>query len=86
MVVLVAALLDRWLPPFDAFDADGLAPFLPRYARMDALAGRPVRVHAADGVRDGVALGLAADGSLQVRDAGGMAFAVHAGDVSVRAA
>jgi BirA family biotin operon repressor/biotin-[acetyl-CoA-carboxylase] ligase len=83
---VVAALLDRWLPAFDAFDADGLAPFLPRYARLDALAGRPVRVHAPDGARDGVALGLAADGSLQVRDPGGNAFAVHAGDVSVRAA
>jgi BirA family biotin operon repressor/biotin-[acetyl-CoA-carboxylase] ligase len=83
---VVAALLDRWLPAFDAFDADGLAPFLPRYARLDALAGRAVRVHGADAVRDGVALGLAADGSLQVRDAGGAVFAVHAGDVSVRTA
>lgn len=83
---VVAALLDRWLPAFDAFDAEGLAPFLPRYARVDALAGRPVRVHAADGTRDGVALGLAADGALRVRDAAGVAFAVHAGDVSVRAA
>ena len=83
---VVAALLDRWLPAFDAFDAEGLAPFLPRYARLDALAGRAVRVHAADAVRDGTALGLAADGSLQVRDAQGAVFAVHAGDVSVRAA
>jgi BirA family biotin operon repressor/biotin-[acetyl-CoA-carboxylase] ligase len=83
---VVAALLDRWLPAFDAFDAEGLAPFLPRYARLDALAGRPVRVHAADRARDGVALGLAADGSLQVRDPDGNTFAVHAGDVSVRAA
>lgn len=83
---VVAALLDRWLPAFDAFDADGLAPFLPRYARLDALADRAVRVHGADAVRDGVALGLAADGSLQVRDADGAVFAVHAGDVSVRTA
>jgi BirA family biotin operon repressor/biotin-[acetyl-CoA-carboxylase] ligase len=83
---VVAALLDRWVPAFDAFDADGLAPFLPRYALLDALAGRAVRVHAAGGVRDGVALGLAADGSLQVRAAGGNVFPVHAGDVSVRAA
>ena len=74
------------VPAFDAFDADGLAPFLPRYALLDALAGRAVRVHAASGVRDGVAAGLADDGSLQVRDADGNVFAVHAGDVSVRAA
>jgi BirA family biotin operon repressor/biotin-[acetyl-CoA-carboxylase] ligase len=83
---VVAALLDRWLPAFDAFDADGLAPFLSRYAPLDALAGRPVRVHGPGSVRDGVALGLAADGSLQVRDADGSVFPVHAGDVSVRAA
>lgn len=83
---VVAALLDRWLPAFDAFDAEGLAPFLPRYARVDALAGKPVRVHAVDGVRDGVATGLGGDGALQVRDAHGALFAVHAGDVSVRAA
>lgn len=83
---VVAALLDRWVPAFDEFDADGLAPFLPRYARLDALAGRAVRVHGTACVRDGVALGLGADGALQVRDAAGTVFAVHAGDVSVRAA
>lgn len=83
---VVAAVLDHWVPAFDAFDAEGLAPFLRRYARVDALAGRPVRVHAPDGVRDGVATGLGADGALQVREAGGATFAVHAGDVSVRAA
>lgn len=83
---VVAALLDHWLPAFDRFDAEGLAPFLPRHARLDALAGRPVRVHAADGTRDGVAIGLAPDGALQVRDAGGAVFPVHAGDVSVRPA
>ncbi len=83
---VVAALLDHWLPAFDAFDAEGLAPFLARYARVDALAAKPVRVHAPDGVRDGVAVGLGADGALQVRDAGGATFVVHAGDVSVRSA
>lgn len=83
---VAAAVLERWLPAFDAFDAGGLAPFLPRYARVDALDGRAVRVHAADGVRDGTALGLGADGALRVRDARGEVFAVHAGDVSVRAA
>lgn len=83
---VVAALLDHWLPAFDAFDAEGLAPFLARYASLDALAGRAVRVHGADAVRDGTAIGLGADGALQVRDAHGAVFAVHAGDVSVRAA
>jgi BirA family biotin operon repressor/biotin-[acetyl-CoA-carboxylase] ligase len=84
--VVVAALLDHWLPAFDAFDAEGLAAFLPRYARLDALAGRAVRVHGADAVRDGVACGLGADGSLRVRGDDGTIFAVHAGDVSVRPA
>ena len=83
---VVAALLDRWLPAFDAFDAEGLAAFLPRYAQLDALAARPVRVHGADAVRDGIACGLGADGSLRVRGDDGAIFAVHAGDVSVRPA
>lgn len=82
---VAAALLEHWLPAFDAFDSDGLAPFLARYAALDALAGRAVRVHGADAVRDGIATGLGADGALQVRDAQGGVFAVHAGDVSVRA-
>lgn len=82
---VVAALLARLLPALEAFDADGLAPFLHRYTALDALAGRAVTVHAAATAWPAIALGIAADGALRVRDADGEERVVHAGDVSVRA-
>ncbi|MCJ0826749.1 bifunctional biotin--[acetyl-CoA-carboxylase] ligase/biotin operon repressor BirA [Luteimonas sp. 50] len=83
---LAAGVLAHWLPALAQFDADGLAPFLPRYARLDALAGREVVLHADGGdARSGHALGLAADGALRVR-IGAVEHSVHAGEVSVRAA
>ncbi|HTL13943.1 MAG TPA: biotin--[acetyl-CoA-carboxylase] ligase [Thermomonas sp.] len=81
-----AAVLGALLPALAAFDRDGLAPFLPRYAALDALAGRAIRVHADGGAWPATALGIAPDGALRVRDGGGRERLVHAGDVSVRAA
>ena len=80
---LAAAVLSELLPALARFDADGLAPFLMRYARHDVLQGRPVLVHGHDDVRGGVALGVAADGALRVRFDDGER-PVHAGEVSVR--
>ena len=82
---LVAALLRQLLPALDEFDAQGLSPFLPRYAALDALAGRAIRVHEGGQVGDAQALGLADDGALRVRDGAGAERRLHAGDVSVRA-
>ncbi|MFN3703615.1 bifunctional biotin--[acetyl-CoA-carboxylase] ligase/biotin operon repressor BirA [Thermomonas sp.] len=82
---VVAMLLAHLLPALRLFDAQGLGPFLPRYAALDALAGRRIRVHEAGGAFDAVALGLADDGALRLRDANGGECRVHAGDVSVRA-
>ncbi len=81
---LAAGCLARLLPALAQFDREGLAPFLARYAALDALAGRGVRVHGGDGVRAGTALGIAGDGALRVR-IDGVERAVHAGEVSVRA-
>ncbi|MGH8083954.1 MAG: bifunctional biotin--[acetyl-CoA-carboxylase] ligase/biotin operon repressor BirA [Lysobacter sp.] len=83
---LAAALLARWLPALDAFDAEGLAPLLQRYAALDALAGQVVTVHGAHADCTGTALGLAADGALQVRLDDGRLQRFHAGEVSVRRA
>ncbi|UHQ22772.1 bifunctional biotin--[acetyl-CoA-carboxylase] ligase/biotin operon repressor BirA [Lysobacter sp. 5GHs7-4] len=84
---VAAALLRRLLPALDEFDAQGLAPFLPRYAALDALAGAAIAVHGGDGRRqDGVALGLAEDGALRVRLDDGREQRFHAGEVSVRRA
>ena len=80
-----AGVLDALLPALDIFDADGLAPFLARYAVLDVLAGRAVTVHGPQGDAHGIAEGIGDDGALQVR-MGTEHRRVHAGDVSVRAA
>ena len=82
---VVAVLLSHLLPALQQFDAEGLAPFLPRYAALDALAGRGLRVHEGDHAWPATALGIADDGALRVRDGDGRERHVHAGDVSVRA-
>ncbi len=55
---IAAAVLGTLLPALDAFDREGLAPFLPRYAAIDVLAGRPVRVLAGRETVSGHAAGL----------------------------
>lgn len=81
---VVAALLGALLPAFDQFDAEGLAPFLPRYAALDALASREVDVHEGVRTRRGTALGISDDGALRV-EIDGSEQRLYAGDVSVRA-
>ena len=82
---IVAMILSHLLPALQQFDAEGLAPFLPRYAALDALAGRALRVHEGERAWPATALGIADDGALRVRDETGRERYVHAGDVSVRA-
>ncbi|MEO8366529.1 MAG: bifunctional biotin--[acetyl-CoA-carboxylase] ligase/biotin operon repressor BirA [Pseudoxanthomonas sp.] len=81
---IAAILLAHLVPALDQFDAEGLAPFLARYARFDALAGRWVEIHLGADVHSGIALGIAADGALRV-EIGGEERLFHAGEVSVRA-
>ncbi|MDG2523795.1 bifunctional biotin--[acetyl-CoA-carboxylase] ligase/biotin operon repressor BirA [Stenotrophomonas sp. HITSZ_GD] len=82
---IVAALLAQLLPALDLFEEQGLAPFLPRYAALDLLAGRRVRIEEAGRFHEGVAEGLAPDGALRVRGESGERL-FHAGEVSVRPA
>jgi BirA family biotin operon repressor/biotin-[acetyl-CoA-carboxylase] ligase len=81
---LAAGVLDALLPALDLFDAEGLPPFLARYAALDVLAGRAITVHGPQGDAHGIADGIGDDGALQVR-IGAERRQVHAGDVSVRA-
>ncbi len=80
---IAAGLLAHLVPALDQFDAEGLAPFLSRYARFDALVGRTVAIHLDTGVQSGTALGIASDGALRV-DIEGEERLFHAGEVSVR--
>jgi len=81
---VAAALLDALLPALAQFEEEGLAPFLPRYAALDALAGRAIRAEVGGHWLEGQALGVAEDGALRVR-IDGMERSLHAGEVSVRA-
>lgn len=81
---LAAVLLAHLLPALEVFEAQGLPAFLPRYAALDALAGRNLRIETPAGHWQAQALGLADDGALCVRDAQGVLRHVHVGDVSVR--
>ena len=81
--LLVATLLAHWLPALSQFDAQGLAPFLPRYRQLDALDGREVVLRDDTGSRNARVLGLAEDGALQVL-VDGQEQRVLAGEVSVR--
>jgi BirA family biotin operon repressor/biotin-[acetyl-CoA-carboxylase] ligase len=83
---IAATVLARLLPALGVFDAEGLAPFLPRYAAVDALAGHPITLHTAAGTQAGTALGVAEDGALRLRLEDGREQRVHAGEVSVRRA
>ncbi len=83
---VVAHLLKHLLPALEHFDAEGLAGFLPRFAALDALAGRDVQIHEGTRTWSATALGIAADGALRVRDGDGRERQVHAADVSLRVA
>jgi BirA family biotin operon repressor/biotin-[acetyl-CoA-carboxylase] ligase len=82
---LVGALLEQLLPALAAFDAQGLAPFLERWQRLDALAGREVRVLDGDRVHEGRLDGITASGALRLH-AGGEECIFHSGEVSLRPA
>ena len=83
---LAAAVLGHWVPALDQFDREGLAPFLPRYRSLDALAGAPVAVVSGDRTVHGMACGVAGGGALRVRLEDGTERAFHSGEVSVRGA
>lgn len=82
---IAAAVLAAWIPALQLFDRDGLAAFLPRWQALDALAGQRIRLINGVQACDAEALGLAEDGGLRVRDAGGERV-VYSGEVSVRPA
>lgn len=81
---LAANVLNRLLPALVQFEAEGLAPFLPRWHELDALVGHAVRV--LDGARthEGAALGVDASGALRLRIDGAERL-FHTGEVSLRA-
>ena len=82
---LATALLDHLLPALDQFEQQGLAPFMPRWHRLDSLFGRSVRILDGPQIHEGTSLGIAESGALRVRQ-GGHERLFHSGDVSLRPA
>ena len=80
---LIGRLLVRLIAALDRFASTGFAGFRADYARHDLLAGRAVRVHTADGVRDGNADGVDERGALRVRH-GASRVAYDSAEVTVR--
>ena len=80
---VAATLLASLAAALARFDAEGLAPFLPRFDALDAL--RDARIDATITGRTvtGVATGIADDGALLLRTDDGLR-PLHAGEVSVR--
>lgn len=80
-----ARMLDALLATLAEFEADGFGAFAARWPAVDALAGRPLSVLAADREHLGVADGIDADGALRLRSADGREHRFHSADVSLRA-
>lgn len=87
---LAARLLEGLLPALAQFEADGLAPFHARWQGLDALAGRPVRIHDGPRVHEGVSAGITQGGALRLllaNNGGGHDERIFAsGEVSLRPA
>jgi BirA family biotin operon repressor/biotin-[acetyl-CoA-carboxylase] ligase len=80
-----ARVLTRLLPALAEFEAQGLAPFLPRWQAFDALRDRPVRVFDGGRRHEGLCLGIDDTGALRVQDATGERR-FHGGEASLRPA
>lgn len=81
--VVAAAVLAALVDAIERFDAEGLAPFLPRFAALDALRDAEITARIGDAAHAGVAAGIDDDGALRLRTGAGDLL-LRAGEVSVR--
>lgn len=80
---VAAAVLATLADALERFDAEGLAPFVPRFAALDALHDAAVTATLGERTFAGVAAGIADDGALRLRTDDGEQL-LRAGEVSVR--
>lgn len=80
---IAATVLATLAECLDRFDAEGLAPFLPRFAALDALRDADIVATIGDRTLAGIANGIADDGALRLRSDEGERW-LRAGEVSVR--
>lgn len=81
---LAAALIEHGRVALPRFRAEGLAPFLDRFAARDASRGHAVTVEQGGRVSAGHARGIDGQGALMLETADGMTR-IQSGDVSLRA-
>lgn len=78
---LILAILQAVL----RFETTGFAPFAPAFSQRDVLLGQSVATfQEGQQVETGAALGVAADGSYQLRLADGRLHAIHSAEISLR--
>ncbi len=80
---LTAAVIAAILAALPQFERQGLRPFVEEWRGADVLHGRPVDVHASDGVARGLARGIDVHGALLIETAQGVRRYLS-GDVTVR--
>lgn len=78
-VAILAALADA----LERFDGEGLSPFLPRFAALDALSGADIAASVGGRLVEGTACGLTENGALRLRN-GNEETPLRAGEISVR--
>jgi BirA family transcriptional regulator, biotin operon repressor / biotin---[acetyl-CoA-carboxylase] ligase len=81
--IVAAAVLASLIEAVDRFDAEGLAPFLSRFAALDALRDAPVVATIGGITHAGIAAGIAGDGALRLHTGDGEIM-LRAGEVGVR--
>lgn len=81
--IVASRVLAALIEALDRFDAEGLEPFLPRFAALDALRDAPVTATIGGVAHAGTAAGIAGDGALRLRTPTGEQL-LRAGEVSVR--
>jgi BirA family biotin operon repressor/biotin-[acetyl-CoA-carboxylase] ligase len=82
---VAAALIRELHDGLRCFEQQALAPFMEEFVALDCLRGKPLLVHAPDGIRHSVGRGINDSGALLV-EAGGSVVPVYSGEVSVRPA
>lgn len=80
---LAARLIDHLRTGLITFEEKGLAPFVPDFARRDALAGQALTLTGAGDLHQGVGRGIDARGALRVEHAG-QVHTIQSSHVSVR--
>ncbi len=80
---LLMALLDQLEREYDLWHSDGFAPFLERFASVDALYGRQIVISRGVAEASGTAVGVDCEGALLLRLADGSSETIYSGEAHI---